>query len=157
MSRQKAPSTRRCIKTLLLKQDRIEVVVRKHSAPQGALRLKLLIRTNDFPLIVRKHPAPEGALRLDVSTLTDLLPTVRKHPAPEGALRLVQRHARHARLTVRKHPAPEDTSRHSLPVASRSPAAGPLSPDGPTEEAGRVDSHSRERRPFGLTSSEAGG
>ena len=31
------------------------------------------------------------------------------------------------------------------------------SPDGPTEEAGRVDSHSRERRPFGLTSLEVGG
>ena len=31
------------------------------------------------------------------------------------------------------------------------------SPDGPTEKAGRVDSHSRERRPFALTSLEAGG
>ena len=37
--------------------------------------------------IVRKHPAPEGALRLNLQECRDIAHNVRKHPAPEGALR----------------------------------------------------------------------
>ena len=60
---QKAPSTRRCIKTSALRtvaeasQD-----VRKHPAPEGALRLRVGSEVA-FDGYVRKHPAPEGALR----------------------------------------------------------------------------------------------
>ena len=36
---------------------------------------------------VRKHPAPEGALRLAGRHLIVSRSPVRKHPAPEGALR----------------------------------------------------------------------
>ena len=36
---------------------------------------------------VRKHPAPEGALRLVDPVFREMILRVRKHPAPEGALR----------------------------------------------------------------------
>ena len=62
-SSQKAPSTTRCIKTDTMEAVRpSEDTVRKHPAPQGALRPKKLLA--DWILtLVRKHPAPEGALR----------------------------------------------------------------------------------------------
>ena len=60
---QKAPSTKRCIKT------------DGDSGFQGAGGL------------VRKHPAPQGALRQVASEVPALLLAVRKHPAPQGALR----------------------------------------------------------------------
>ena len=82
---QKAPRTRRCIKTPL--------------APLPA-------RRNHS---VRKHPAPEGALRPESSNFLLAINTVRKHPAPEGALK---RQAYDLILPwlapVRKHPASED-------------------------------------------------
>ena len=59
---QKAPSTRRCIKTKVC------------SSILGCIN-------------VRKHPAPEGALRLNLQECRDIAHNVRKHPAPEGALR----------------------------------------------------------------------
>ena len=62
---QKAPSAKRCIKTFrgLLVQNR-RVQVRKHRAPNGALRLAQGRLAGDF-VPVRKHRAPNGALRLD--------------------------------------------------------------------------------------------
>ena len=45
--------------------------------------------TTPFPEAgVRKHPAPEGALRRSKNLCVKSLFKVRKHPAPEGALRL---------------------------------------------------------------------
>ena len=38
-------------------------------------------------MIVGKHPAPEGALRLPGLARNEGVLHVRKHPAPEGALR----------------------------------------------------------------------
>ena len=84
--RQKAPSTRRCIKTSLSSLSQGGTHVRKHPAPEGALRraashrwcssscqkapsTRRCIKTRHVGLslwygnIVRKHPAPEGALR----------------------------------------------------------------------------------------------
>ena len=43
-------------------------LVRKHPAPEGALRQKGHGRPG-WSVIVRKHPAPEGALRLEVELL----------------------------------------------------------------------------------------
>ena len=82
----------------------------------------------------RKHPAPQGALRRNTATLMTLNPDDRRHLA-------------HQRGVSRPSPV------GCLARSSR----GTQSPDGPTEEAGCVDSHSRERRPFGLTSLEVGG
>ena len=109
----------------------LTVHVRKHPAPEGALRrshgVLLGLRVG-----VRKHPAPEGALRLNrmllqvvtlnsqkapsttrcIKTLAEeglSIPAVfrvRKHPAPEGALRHSDRSTRFGDPSVRKHPAP---------------------------------------------------
>ena len=61
---QKAPSTRRCSKTERRASSAASLIaVRKHPAPEGALRRKEI---EIYPLryfLVRKHPAPEGALR----------------------------------------------------------------------------------------------
>ena len=62
--------------------------VRKHPAPEGALRRELGAAEGGLSH-VRKHPAPQGALRLlRLGHPGDHLSQVRKHPAPEGALRL---------------------------------------------------------------------
>ena len=60
---------------------------------------------------VRKHPAPEGALRLVVGCDRALGSLVRKHPAPEGALRQIARQPKLTQVGVRKHPAPEGALR----------------------------------------------
>ena len=72
---QKAPSAKRCIKTDAV--DRVPVVVgavRKHRAPNGALRLQEVLHSRPRATFVRKHRAPNGALRRDegvvVNTLT---------------------------------------------------------------------------------------
>ena len=71
--RQKAPSAKRCIKTISSVAFRVSGGhVRKHRAPNGALRH--LSRSNLLrPLIrvVRKHRAPNGALRLVSRRLHD--------------------------------------------------------------------------------------
>ena len=83
---QKAPSTTRCIKTCRPGGRTARRSVRKHPAPQGALRHELV--DAGLNSLVRKHPAPEGALRptQGLDPLDVLL--VRKQPAPQGALRL---------------------------------------------------------------------
>ena len=61
-TRQKAPSTRRCIKTGQAEELSLPLRVRKHPAPEGALILRYsppLLRSSG----VRKHPAPEGYSR----------------------------------------------------------------------------------------------
>ena len=122
------------------------MIVRKHPAPEGALRQSQACLTQTSDRDVRKHPAPEGALRRRTpqtqpkascrqkapstrrciktflaSSRMERLSHVRKHPAPEGALR----HQCDPRIRnqepVRKHPAPEGALRrhvvqHFLPV-----------------------------------------
>ena len=66
----------------------IRAPVRKHPAPEGALRPSGVIFSSPVDS-VRKHPAPEGALRLEISYPSIIVLIVRKHPAPEGALRLL--------------------------------------------------------------------
>jgi len=58
----------------------------------------------------------------------------------------------------RRHLAHQRGASRPSPVGRLARSSrGTQSPDGPTEEAGRVDSHSRERRSFGLASLEVGG
>ena len=63
-TRQKAPSAKRCIKTVsqVIVLD-IVLPVRKHRAPKGALRPRRLGLSGYWVNMVRKHRAPKGALR----------------------------------------------------------------------------------------------
>ena len=65
-----------------------EAGVRKHPAPEGALRLLRLGHPGDHLSQARKHPAPQGALRHRDHVLSLVGGQAIKHPAPEGALRL---------------------------------------------------------------------
>ena len=86
-SSQKAPSTTRCIKTCRRRRRASRGShVRKHPAPEGALRHES-IALNRHSGTIRKHPAPQGALRREVVLHGVLLGLVKKHPAPQGALR----------------------------------------------------------------------
>ena len=77
IERQKAPSTRRCIKTLLAPPAAIHRRrVRKYPVPEGALRL-VALGDGLGSGVVRKHPAPEGALRLRPVVPAPTLPCIR--------------------------------------------------------------------------------
>ena len=66
---QKAPSTKRCIKTATeVAQASNPKTVRKHRAPNGALRRRRLGSRAEHTPKVRKHRAPNGALRLVFET-----------------------------------------------------------------------------------------
>ena len=73
--RQKAPIAKRCIKTETRRQLEVAgaVRVRKHRAPNGALRQATHQHLVTPVLTVRKHRAPNGALRreVDVELLVD--------------------------------------------------------------------------------------
>ena len=90
MKRQKAPSAKRCIKTgpASIESDGM-LAVRKHRAPNGALKLntfQAFVSLDRIP--VRKHRAPNGALKLlSMNTKRHVLFQVRKHRAPNGALK----------------------------------------------------------------------
>ena len=86
---QKAQSAIRCIKTnLRVFFRRAVLVVRKHRAPNGALRLHHEREHGaDTPRRVIKHRAPNGALRRSSSSLLRISALVIKHRAPNGALR----------------------------------------------------------------------
>ena len=112
-SRQKAPSAKRCIKT-----GHPEAVdgdlewVRKHRAPNGALRLVMQIMSCFVIVRVRKHRAPKGALRRFCELPHGLRAAVRKHRAPKGALRhLFGAHGAGRFNGVRKHRAPKGALR----------------------------------------------
>ena len=66
---QKAPSAKRCIKTLVHKLETTlpTACVRKHRAPKGALRLRRTDHGYQDHCPVRKHRAPKGALRLCIA------------------------------------------------------------------------------------------
>ena len=106
LSRQKAPRTRRCIKTSGLPSSVSNSGggARKHLAPEGALRPQqdkgVSVLSN-----ARKHLAPEGALRR-VDDHCGLVPlfSARKHLAPEGALR--HRNEKNPRPSVNSQKAP---------------------------------------------------
>ena len=115
--------------------DQVLCPVRKHRAPNGALRQRLFHAWGEH-FVVRKHRAPKGALRLNSASSTQegrpgqkapsakrCIKTgsarqshsggrcVRKHRAPKGALRLQQDKPLAIPLCVRKHRAPNGALR----------------------------------------------
>ena len=130
---QKAPSTRRCIKTQLTRAETpIQLLVRKHPAPEGALRHNRLpaeatssddrkapstrrcIKTRRHRWRpsrcrpVRKAPSTRRCIKThDERCLRLGHSAVRKYPAPEGALRQIGFILRNSHTLVRKHPTPE--------------------------------------------------
>ncbi len=87
---QKAPSAKRCIKTgqTCRPCGTVRAVVRKHRAPNGALRQACCREHLACFRCVRKHRAPNGALRrVGVGSGVGTGVGVRKHRAPNGALR----------------------------------------------------------------------
>ena len=91
---QGAPSTTRCIKTWRGSRcpGSRSGRVREHPAPSGALRRVVLIpRGVRRDPRVREHPAPSGALRPRTQARDcDDGARVREHPAPSGALRRIR-------------------------------------------------------------------
>ena len=117
---QKAPSAIRCIKTGVLLSCCVVwfLLVRKHRAPKGALRLAGGDHDAAFGCCVRKHRAPKGALRLvPCAHCCFLLGGVRKHRAPKGALRLNDDSSAVMAPLVRKHRAPKGALRPRTPPA----------------------------------------
>ena len=96
---QKAPSTRRCIKTILSLIEVLLLHVRKHPAPQGALRppgSRAQLVDDDSG---RRHPAPEGALRPEQVPVE--IPFVRSESTqPQKAHEGIYRHVPGDRMPI---------------------------------------------------------
>ena len=86
--------------------------VSKHRAPEGALRLKVIL-PKIGECTVSKHRAPEGALRHGNGLSDTASQVVSKHRAPEGALRRCHDALRSRLPHVSKHRAPEGALRPS--------------------------------------------
>ena len=84
---QKAPSTRRCIKTLARDKRIPDPGSQKAPSTTRCIKTPGTVTLSDINTSVRKHPAPQGALRRMVKDTVIAAIQVRKHPAPEGALR----------------------------------------------------------------------
>ena len=138
---QKAPSTRRCIKTSVDSWFNSSTAVRKHPAPEGALRLQKANPSKAY-FEVRKHPAPEGALRLH--TLQPVLHTAGGQKAP-STRRPIDGNYSPPSSPLRAE-RPDGSAEEALPMSH--------GPDSSTTTPGCARSHRRERRPFGLTSLE---
>ena len=123
ISCQKAPSTRRCIKTRHPSQrGRSRTRVRKPPAPEGALR-HLDCVVLDVRSIVRKRPAPEGALRQRTGRV-DVEGHVRqKAPGTRKCIKAGQLvWGKQTPNQVRKHPAPEGALRRKVVKGTIAPA-----------------------------------
>ena len=107
---QKAPSTRRCINTRTRQSSTEQPWVRKHPAPEGALRLGA---QPGRTAVGRRQKAPSTrrCIKTESSCHTGAQRSVRKHPAPEGALRRKRDRTGQQPCSVRKHPAPEGALR----------------------------------------------
>ena len=84
---QKAPSTRRCIKTRVERCPCGFRACQKAPSTRRCIKTSSLRPTRPWLTLVRKHPAPECALRPATIAKSIGCGIVRKHPAPEGALR----------------------------------------------------------------------
>ena len=88
---QKAPSAKRCIKTVEFGLVLVEPVrVRKHRAPKGALRLASSTRSKSPSCPGQRAPSAKRCIKTNRSCRphTRALAQVRKQRAPKGALRL---------------------------------------------------------------------
>ena len=125
---QKAPSTRRCIKTILSLIEVLLLHVRKHPAPEGALR-RLLVSPCHELVLSQKAPSTRRCIKTrGEKNQSCLPPCVRKYPAPEGALRRIHQHILlQCVLRARKHPAPEGALRPPRTGAIYHPQSRPES------------------------------
>ena len=111
---QKAPSTKRCIKTppCATASNRRSLPVRKHRAPKGALRHAMRgLASNLVP--VRKHRAPKGALRHIGFPVAVAVFSCQKAPSAKRCIKTVSSRgsSRHG-SPVRKHRAPKGALGH---------------------------------------------
>ena len=101
--------------------------VRKHPAPEGALRPYLRIREVNL-VFVRKHPAPEGALRRGMLFRMYSESSGPKAPSTRRCIKTEGQPSVPGRPGVRKHPAPEGALRQeSVPVLAHK-VEGPKAP-----------------------------
>ena len=125
---QKAPSAKRCIKTgqTCRPCGTVRAVVRKHRAPNGALRQACCREHLACFRCVRKHRAPNGALRQACCREhLACFRCVRKHRAPNGALRRVGVGSGVGTgVGVRKHRAPNGALRRFSSLRERSALDG---------------------------------
>ena len=115
---QKAPSTRRCIKTC--HSDAYQSCRPRQKAPSTTRRIKTNMTTtpSSVLVLVRKHPAPEGALRPDLRRILEEHGTRQKAPSTRRCIKTLARVALdNLPKLVRKHPAPEGALRHDGVVA----------------------------------------
>ena len=93
---------------------RSEMWVRKHRAPEGALRQVFARDVLVTFVIGQKAPSARRCIKTVATSnvLKNVLESVRKHRAPEGALRPRGRGLSARRSWVRKHRAPEGALRH---------------------------------------------
>ena len=89
-TRQKAPSAKRCIKTVQgLVHRHLVHYVRKHRAPKGALRRAQTPSRTCSRAARQKAPSAKRCIKTRGHRLLVLASLVRKHRAPKGALRRV--------------------------------------------------------------------
>ena len=108
---QKAPSTKRCIKTCSTIRAMCPVIVRRHRAPNGALRLFLEVIFFPFSF-VRKHRAPKGALRHQCTWRFPCHPGRQKAPSAKRYIKTALPVLQWTSASpVRKHRAPKGALR----------------------------------------------
>ena len=114
MRRQKAPSAKRCIKTSLLDLPELAILRLGQKAPSA----KRCIKTTGGALLchaqLTSQKAPSAKRCIKTTTgRTDRASTtsVRKHRAPKGALRPASTRPAYGQSTVRKHRAPKGALR----------------------------------------------
>ena len=114
---QKAPSAKRCIKTrfrgLLLRSS---CRVRKHRAPNGALRHWFCTHDPAGRMYCQKAPSAKRCIKTQErrGSPQGSCGSVRKHRAPKGALRPRSSHSPQLSFFVRKHRAPKGALRPAL-------------------------------------------
>ena len=112
---QKAPSAKRRIKTGPPPPvgDGTVLRVRKHRAPEGALRPLSCSFDVEHPTIGQKAPSARRCIKTSMSSMSPMtFSSDRMHRAPKGALRRSFNHVANAPLClVRKHRAPNGALR----------------------------------------------
>ena len=177
----KHPAPQGALRPKKLLADWILTLVRKHPAPEGTLR-RTTVATFCLNSVGQKAPSTRRCIKTNSSTHTAAVCVASQEaPSTRRCIKTRRGSSRQSPAvseSTQHHKVHQDMiQRMALTTANADQKApnigrctktfpvgrlarssrGTQSPDGPTEEAGRVDSHSRERRPFGLTSLEVGG
>ena len=105
---QKAPSTRRCIKTISVIAFPSLSGVRKHPAPEGALRLNLVTRHDD-PLSGQKAPSTRRCIKTHQASRCRSHPESQKAPSTRRCIKTIV-----MTISIRMMPPPESTSHQKM-------------------------------------------